>query len=1188
MNKIKKSGRVFINIFQLLLIAVGVILLSPAFTHVSAEAAAPTVITVKGLADNAVVNLPDINFTAVAEDGKEGNLPVTVTLNGSAVQNQQGNCELSLSKGENTIVVTAVNPEGNTAAKTYKVTYVSGDENSEPVKDKAPPVDAGGVTGLISAIPSLDNLTLNDKEQVQSARTAEIPVNRVAETVEVPSENVIVAINGLNDKFTESEQLTVPYNKFSELGLTVTNDDPGKITPLHVLAQYYLQKKGATTATLKNYIDVNADGIVNTIEDHNGIDKGNNENAKWVSSTGYSNAEADFTKSEVDDYGSVATVSFYGIDNSQAKFILNTSVLTTMGKGMSGTLHLSTTPYNGNEIPLYAADGSSVTVRRIEKDGTKTELTPENGNYIIGAVTGNELEYTFNEIGQYELCIQKIEEDKRVTNAVYPIINVKSVDEYGFEKDWETVNWGENNSVLSGIATGYITSGITVIGETGKTKIEWKSTDEAVVKIESDYDKNRLEYSTNNRTSKDIEVKITASAADPSGKVYTKTFILTVIGSGTTVLEDLTVEGIPGFKLEEGKSTYRFTLNKDITEIKVTAIPAATDYISYLKLKVDKTEYQFGEPITFKINPDKVLNSFNITVERYHPKMFGGGLVVSKSTYTIQFYKSATTLPVYDAFYGMARVDTANSSVVDALTPRSTDEIDTGETWEKVIRSNGGGMMDWGKWTYPIVVNGDIYIAVDKELRKYDMQGNLLVSEDIGSTVLGGGYTGWLAYGDGMIFVPIGSTVKAFNADDLSPLWLGSTGVSAPQSSSPIIYHNGYIYSGITTGGGNPPTGGFYCMDVTDEDPSIPTETKQAVWEINGPSFYWAGACIAKNYLIVPCDTGDVYSIDIAKSIKQKKAVIVDIVNMSENDNVGITDETERIQRSIIRSSILYDENRQTIYYPSYSGIFHAVKLNTDGTFDKGENNANVKNLDLGVYNNSAVTYNGRIYICGSEGLNVIDADTFEVIYTADFEAGESPKLGSLTLSKGYATVENGNQVYLYFNTNTRPNKIYVLADNENSTKGTIKKLYDGSKYEQFSTSNVVVADDGSLIVVNDYAAMFRVKGTANGEAKPIKITNLTEGAVYKLGEDARVSVKAENTSEEAKDASLIIALYDENNKLISYASGKQTVKAGDSSVLTGMLKLPEEGAYKLKAFVWDSLENMVALSDVIDVPIDN
>ena len=106
------------------------------------------------------------------------------------------------------------------------------------------------------------------------------------------------------------------------------------------------------------------------------------------------------------------------------------------------------------------------------------------------------------------------------------------------------------------------------------------------------------------------------------------------------------------------------------------------------------------------------------------------------------------------------------------------------------------------------------------------------------------------------------------------------------------------------------------------------------------------------------------------------------------------------------------------------------------------------------------------------------------------------------------------------------------------------------------------------------------------GDTQNIKVTNLLPDASYKLGDDAKVSVKAENLSDGDQDASLITALYDDTGKFITYTSGKQTIKAGDSSVLTSMLKIPAEGIYKLKAFVWDSLEDMNPLSNIIDIPV--
>ncbi|WP_406542649.1 Ig-like domain-containing protein [Clostridium ljungdahlii] len=105
---------------------------------------------------------------------------------------------------------------------------------------------------------------------------------------------------------------------------------------------------------------------------------------------------------------------------------------------------------------------------------------------------------------------------------------------------------------------------------------------------------------------------------------------------------------------------------------------------------------------------------------------------------------------------------------------------------------------------------------------------------------------------------------------------------------------------------------------------------------------------------------------------------------------------------------------------------------------------------------------------------------------------------------------------------------------------------------------------------------------------KPIQITNLTKDSSFKLGEDAKISAKAENNSGKDQDELLIVALYDESGKFINYICSKQTIKNGYSSILTGIMKLPEEGIYKLKAFVWDSIENMNPLSDIIDIPVQS
>lgn len=118
----------------------------------------------------------------------------------------------------------------------------------------------------------------------------------------------------------------------------------------------------------------------------------------------------------------------------------------------------------------------------------------------------------------------------------------------------------------------------------------------------------------------------------------------------------------------------------------------------------------------------------------------------------------------------------------------------------------------------------------------------------------------------------------------------------------------------------------------------------------------------------------------------------------------------------------------------------------------------------------------------------------------------------------------------------------------------------------------------------------FKVDDNENKpENKTIEIENLTKDTIFNLGSDAKVSIKATNKGEKDQDASLIIGLFDKDGQFVNYVSGKQTIKKGDSSVLTNMMKLPKEGQYnqyKLKAFVWDDLESMNPLTDIIEIPV--
>ncbi|AKN31469.1 hypothetical protein Ccar_11600 [Clostridium carboxidivorans P7] len=125
------------------------------------------------------------------------------------------------------------------------------------------------------------------------------------------------------------------------------------------------------------------------------------------------------------------------------------------------------------------------------------------------------------------------------------------------------------------------------------------------------------------------------------------------------------------------------------------------------------------------------------------------------------------------------------------------------------------------------------------------------------------------------------------------------------------------------------------------------------------------------------------------------------------------------------------------------------------------------------------------------------------------------------------------------------------------------------------------VSDDNK-----DIKAQCTVTVDPKDDTKLIGITNENPDSSVKLGNDAKVSIKAVNNSDKDQYAVLVVALYDESGNLIKCASGETTIKKEDFSVLDARMSLPSEGKYTLKAFACDSLENMKAISNTIDIPI--
>lgn len=103
---------------------------------------------------------------------------------------------------------------------------------------------------------------------------------------------------------------------------------------------------------------------------------------------------------------------------------------------------------------------------------------------------------------------------------------------------------------------------------------------------------------------------------------------------------------------------------------------------------------------------------------------------------------------------------------------------------------------------------------------------------------------------------------------------------------------------------------------------------------------------------------------------------------------------------------------------------------------------------------------------------------------------------------------------------------------------------------------------------------------------KEIDIRNLTFQREFKLDSEAKVTIQAISNCKDNKNVTLIVALFDENDKMINYVAVKHLIKPQEISELEGMIKLPKEGKYKVRAFVWDDFDKLNVLSDEIIIPV--
>lgn len=517
---------------------------------------------------------------------------------------------------------------------------------------------------------------------------------------------------------------------------------------------------------------------------------------------------------------------------------------------------------------------------------------------------------------------------------------------------------------------------------------------------------------------------------------------------------------------------------------------------------VEKTDGSYGMTPGYRY-------IYTVSRNGYQTQQVTGYQAPSEATeITVTLEKAEDNPAVKDlsAYWPSFRADDNNNGVVNVKTPvRAEDAV---LYWATKL-GDGYGSAACG---CPIIVDGYLYTYAGTTLYKVDTISGEVVATgklDHSSSFAINNPT----YGAGMIFVGLANgTVQAFNASTLESLWIYKDSLGG-QPNCPIVYHDGYIYTGFWMQ--EDADAHLVCLSVTDEDPSSTDEQKLASWTYTRKGgFYWAGAYVSDDFLLVGTDDGETgcqTGYGHILSMDPKSGKVLDDVTLPYVGDV--------------RSSVTYDKVTGDYYFTTKGGYFYRISVNADGTFKENS----LQSVALYNYASDAtnpamstctpVIWNGRAYVGVSgtsqfgaysgHNITVIDLNSMEIAYTVR-TMGYPQTSGLLT------TAYDSEEVYVYFFDNFTPGKLRMLSDRPGQTEPkevTVEEYNDSGKITKYDTAYVlftpvgeqaqyaicspIVDEYGTIYFKNDSAYLMALGNTI----KELKITKGPDKTEYKEGE---------------------------------------------------------------------------------------
>lgn len=395
----------------------------------------------------------------------------------------------------------------------------------------------------------------------------------------------------------------------------------------------------------------------------------------------------------------------------------------------------------------------------------------------------------------------------------------------------------------------------------------------------------------------------------------------------------------------------------------------------------------------------------------------------------------------------------------------------------------------------PIVVNGNVYLAVNKRLLKINAESGKVLAESNLETAVG--YTSRPIYANGLVIVPLdGGAVQALTADTLTTVWVTDSVSDAAQSNSQLTVDGNYLYVGtvdVDYGKGTYNNGHLTRINIL---------TGAVSWQHVNPDegYYWTGATVGDDYVLVPTSAGT-----------------VEMLSKSTGDVLGSVS-----VGAIVNSTCVLSDDGSHAYLISRDGKLHVLAI-SDGDSrdaDAASRITEERVVDLGLTGCACVptTYDGKLIVggevAGGSALAIVDpANDFAKTLVSSADGSALPTGGI----KGAPLVSvQGEDAYVYFTVNYGESPDFV---NYTSGGGVYRyKLGDAGASGVFSAtghnnycdSPIACDAQGNLYYINDSGTLFKLNAGVKvsfsaGEGSKVDFqTTAANGSIAKPADPTR------------------------------------------------------------------------------------